>query len=139
MKTGHADAAKDAAKKHWTRRDIPWDQFDPSKVDPDIVRIVKAASLVEYNGDDYAQYLCGVFHDDPEFQAAARMASVASPSKAATEWGEKWNSRVLTSICDSVIRSAVNCASRSAFWARMRRNRRAIFGSSMAPSSNVSA
>lgn len=72
MKTGHADAAKVAAKKHWTRRDIPWDQFDPSKVDPDIVRIVKAASLVEYNGDDYAQYLCGVFHDDPEFQEAAR-------------------------------------------------------------------
>lgn len=60
------------ARKGWTLDDIPWDRFDPHKVDPDILRVVKAASLVEYNGDDYAAYLCGVFHDDPEFQRAAR-------------------------------------------------------------------
>ena len=34
--------------------------------------IVKAASLVEYNGGAYANYLCRVFHDDPGFQAVAR-------------------------------------------------------------------
>ena len=57
---------------HWTLDDIPWEKFDRSKVDPEIVRIVKAASLVEQNGRDYTEYLCGVFHDDPEFQAVAR-------------------------------------------------------------------
>jgi hypothetical protein len=57
---------------HWTLDDIPWERFDRSKVDPEIVRIVKAASLVEQNGADYTDYLCGVFSDDPEFQAVAR-------------------------------------------------------------------
>jgi hypothetical protein len=57
---------------HWTLDDIPWEKFDRSKVDPEIVRIVKAASLVEQNGGDYTEYLCGVFHDDPEFQNVAR-------------------------------------------------------------------
>jgi hypothetical protein len=56
---------------HWTLDDIPWDRFDRAKVDPEILRIVKAASLVEQNGGDYAHYLCGVFADDPLFQAAA--------------------------------------------------------------------
>jgi rubrerythrin len=58
--------------RRWTLDDVPWDRFDPAKVDPEILRIVKAASLVEQNGADYAQYLCGVFADDPLFQAAAR-------------------------------------------------------------------
>jgi rubrerythrin len=57
---------------HWTLADIPWDRFDPGKVDPEILRIVKAASLVEQNGRDYTEYLCGVFHDDPAFQEVAR-------------------------------------------------------------------
>jgi hypothetical protein len=56
----------------WTLDDIPWDRFDSAKVDAEILRIVKAASLVERNGADYAQYLCGVFADDPAFQEAAR-------------------------------------------------------------------
>lgn len=51
---------------------MPWERFDAAKVDPELVKIVKAASLVEYNGADYATYLCNVFADDPEFQAAAR-------------------------------------------------------------------
>jgi len=55
----------------WTPADIAWDRFDPDRVDPDILRIVKAASLVEYNGRDYAAYLAGVFQDDPEFIAVA--------------------------------------------------------------------
>ncbi len=58
--------------KHWTLDDIPWERFDRRSVDPDIVKIVKAASMVEHNGGDYAIYLCNVFHDDPEFQEAAR-------------------------------------------------------------------
>jgi rubrerythrin len=58
--------------KHWTAADIPWDRFDATKVDPDILKIVKAASMVEKNGDDYAVYLCNVFSDDPDFQGAAR-------------------------------------------------------------------
>ena len=57
---------------HWTLDDIPWDRFEPDKVDPAILSIVKAASLVEQNGADYANYLCSVFADDAGFQAAAR-------------------------------------------------------------------
>ena len=60
-------------KRHWTLDDIPWDRFDPGKADPEIVKTVKAACMVEYNSGDYAAYLCNVFHDDPEFQAAANL------------------------------------------------------------------
>lgn len=56
---------------HWTLADIAWDRFDRSKVDPEIVRVVKAASLVEVNGDDYGLYLARVFADDGEFRTAA--------------------------------------------------------------------
>ena len=56
----------------WTLDDIPWDRLDRGKVDLEILRIVKAASLVEQNGGDYARYLCNVFHDDPGFQEVAR-------------------------------------------------------------------
>jgi rubrerythrin len=56
----------------WALDDIPWDRFDGGKLDPDVVRIVKAASLVEYNGGAYAHHLCRIFHDDPDFQRAAR-------------------------------------------------------------------
>jgi rubrerythrin len=81
--------------KHWTLDDIPWERFDRSHVDPEVVKIVKAAAMVEANGGDYAKYLCNVFHDDPEFQtvanewaqeevqhgmALARWAKLADPS-----------------------------------------------------------
>lgn len=56
----------------WTLDDIPWEKFDRAKVDPDILRVVKAASVVEQHGGDYAPYLCNVFAGDAEFQAAAR-------------------------------------------------------------------
>lgn len=80
---------------HWTLDDIPWDRFDASRVDAEILAVVKAASMVEANGGDYATYLCRVFHDDPEFQqtahewaaeevqhgmALARWATLADPS-----------------------------------------------------------
>lgn len=62
---------------HWTLNDIPWDRFDAAKVDPALLRVVKAAALVEHNAWDYVAYLKNVFGDDPAFQAAAQ------------EWGEE--------------------------------------------------
>ena len=57
--------------KHWRIEDVPWDRFDPSKVDPSVIPLVKAAAMVERNGVDYGAYLDGVFADDPDFKAAA--------------------------------------------------------------------
>jgi hypothetical protein len=57
---------------YWTLDDIPWDGFDRGTVDREIVPIVKAASLVEYNGGAYAHHLCRIFADDADFQATAR-------------------------------------------------------------------
>jgi hypothetical protein len=56
----------------WTLDDIPWDRFDSTKRDPEIVRIVKAAALVEHNGAAYARHLCRIFADDSAFQETAR-------------------------------------------------------------------
>jgi hypothetical protein len=57
--------------KHWRVEQVAWDRFDPSKVDPEIIPLVKAAAMVERNGGDYAIYLNRVFHDDPAFSQAA--------------------------------------------------------------------
>jgi rubrerythrin len=57
--------------KHWRIEQVAWNRFDPSKVDAEVVPLVKAAAMVERNGDDYALYLNAVFHDDPDFQQAA--------------------------------------------------------------------
>jgi rubrerythrin len=57
----------------WSLDDIAWERFDGSKIDPELVKLIKAASLVESNGRDYATYLCNVFPDDPAFQAAANI------------------------------------------------------------------
>jgi hypothetical protein len=57
--------------KHWRIEQVAWDRYDPSKVDPDVVPLVKAAAMVERNGYDYQLYLKSVFHDDPDFQQAA--------------------------------------------------------------------
>jgi hypothetical protein len=56
----------------WTLDDIAWHRFDRTRLDPEIVRLVKAASLVEANGGAYAQHLCRIFADEPEFQVSAR-------------------------------------------------------------------
>lgn len=55
----------------WALEDIDWSRFDASKVDPDLLAVAKAASLVEYNGYDYGTYLKGVFKDDRAFCRAA--------------------------------------------------------------------
>jgi hypothetical protein len=57
--------------KHWRVEQVAWEHFDPAKVDPRVVPLVKAAAMVERNGDDYALYLNRVFYDDAAFQAAA--------------------------------------------------------------------
>jgi len=57
--------------KHWRIEEIAWDRFDPGKVDPELVPLVKAAAMVERNGTDYAVYLNRVFADDPDFRQAA--------------------------------------------------------------------
>jgi rubrerythrin len=56
----------------WTLDDIDWSRFDPTLVDPETVKVVKAASLVEHNGWEYARYLQAVFHDDADFRSAAQ-------------------------------------------------------------------
>ena len=57
---------------NWTLASIAWDRFDASKVDPEILRNVKAAALMERNGGDYGIYLGRVFADDPEFSKYVR-------------------------------------------------------------------
>lgn len=83
--------------KFWTIDDLPWDQLAPEKVDPDLLKIVKAASLVEYNADVYAKYLCRVFHDDPKAQERFKYWAVeeVQHGKALGVWAEavdpQWN------------------------------------------------
>jgi len=57
--------------KHWRIEQMDWDGFDPSLVNPEIIPLVRAASVVERNGVDYAAYLKNVFADDPDFRQAA--------------------------------------------------------------------
>ena len=80
---------------NWTLETIEWSRFDPSKVDPEILRNIKAAAMVERNGADYGIYLNKVFADDPAFikdvnrwvveevqhgMALGRWAQMADPS-----------------------------------------------------------
>jgi len=80
---------------NWTLETVDWDRFDASKVDPEILRNIKAAALVERNGADYGIYLGRVFADDPVFvedvhrwvgeevqhgMALGRWAQLADPS-----------------------------------------------------------
>lgn len=55
-------------EQFWTIEELPWDKLDPSKVDDDLLKIIKAAALVEYNAVDYGQYLCQVFKGDKKVQ-----------------------------------------------------------------------
>ena len=53
----------------WSEADIPWDQFDPALVDRDLLRLVKAAALTEFNAGRYAEYLGNVFEGDEAYKA----------------------------------------------------------------------
>ena len=76
--------------KHWSLLDIPWDHFDPSKVDVDIVALVKTAAVVEENSKDYAAYLKNVFPADPEFHQAIDQWAVEEEQhgQALSKWAE---------------------------------------------------
>ena len=80
-----------ARKRHWTLTDIPWQDFDPAKVDSEILKVVKAASMVEHNGGDYGTYLCNVFADDPEFKvvAASWAQEEIQHGQALAKWAER--------------------------------------------------
>lgn len=79
------------AYKHWTIEGLSWGQLDPSKVGSDLLMVIKAAALVEYGASTYADYLCRVFHDDPEFQDIARGWAVeeVQHGEALGAWAEK--------------------------------------------------
>ncbi len=85
------------ANEHWTIEGLPWNRLEPKKVDADLLKVVKAAALVEYNAEVYADYLCRIFGDDPEFQAHARQWAVEEVQHGAAlgAWAEKidpmWN------------------------------------------------
>lgn len=55
------------ANAHWTIESLPWDKLEPAKASPVMLKLAKAAALVEYNGHIYADYLCNVFQEDQEF------------------------------------------------------------------------
>lgn len=57
--------------KHWRLDEVPWGDFHPSKVDPSIIPLVKAAAMVERNGTEYAVYLRSIFRNDPAFGQAS--------------------------------------------------------------------
>lgn len=60
------------SKPIWDMNEIDWSKLDHSKVTPDLIKVVKAAALVEYNAVVYSAYLERVFHDDPQFQEMSR-------------------------------------------------------------------
>ncbi len=74
--------------KHWSLDDIPWERFDAAAVDAEVVKVVKAAALVEHNSADYVTYLCNVFEGDAQFQAAAQAwgAEEEQHGKALARW-----------------------------------------------------
>jgi rubrerythrin len=78
-------------KDHWTIEGLPWDQLAPDKVSDELLEIVKAAALVEYGAESYADYLCKIFHDDEDFKAAARQWAVeeVQHGEALGRWAEK--------------------------------------------------
>jgi hypothetical protein len=55
-------------KEHWKIGDLPWDRFDRSLVDPELLKLVKAASMVEFGGRTFGTYLRNVFFDDAAFK-----------------------------------------------------------------------
>ena len=75
---------------HWSLDDIPWNRFDPAKVDPVILAVVKAAALVEANSPDYVTYLCNIFPDRPDLYPLIEQWGLeeAQHGKALARWAE---------------------------------------------------
>lgn len=78
------------ARKNWSLDDVPWSQFDASLVCPEMLKVIKAAALVEYNAHDYATYLCNVFHDDESFIAEVKQWAMeeVQHGEALGRWAE---------------------------------------------------
>ena len=78
------------AKKNWSLNDVPWAQFDASKVCPEILKVIKAAALVEYNAHDYATYLSNVFAGDEVFLTEIQQwaAEEVQHGEALGRWAE---------------------------------------------------
>ncbi len=77
--------------EHWTIEGLKWDQLAPALVNSDLLQVIKAAALVEYNAESYADYLCRIFHDDSEFQKITRQWAVEEVQHGAAlgAWAEK--------------------------------------------------
>lgn len=80
-----------AEHKHWKIQDLSWDKLDKTKVTNDLLMVIKAAALVEYGANQYADYLCRVFNDDPEFQQLARNWAIeeVQHGEALGQWAER--------------------------------------------------
>ncbi len=78
-------------REHWKISDLPWDRFVASCADPEILKIIKAAALVEFNAHDYATYLRHVFPDDAVFHEAVRTWSLeeVQHGEALGLWAER--------------------------------------------------
>ena len=78
-------------ENHWRIEDLPWASLTPAAVDADLLKVVKAAALVEYNASVYADYLKKIFHDDAAFCAAADRWAVEEVQHGAAlgAWAEK--------------------------------------------------
>ncbi|HQS84455.1 MAG: hypothetical protein B7Y25_02960 [Alphaproteobacteria bacterium 16-39-46] len=72
----------------WTLEDISWEKFTPELVSPDVLKVVKAASLVEYNATDYEKYLINIFKEDPLVQKAVKAWTIEEiqHGKALAKW-----------------------------------------------------
>lgn len=75
----------------WTIESLPWDQFDSSKVNPDLLAFAKGASLVEANGHMYIGYLQQFFPDDSEIRKDIEAWGMeeSQHGKALRAWAEK--------------------------------------------------
>ena len=52
--------------QRWSLDDFEWDKIDRSKIDKDILGLIKAAALTENNAAIYTSYLLNVFRDKPQ-------------------------------------------------------------------------
>jgi rubrerythrin len=75
---------------HWDMNEIDYSRIDRSKIDEDLIKVVKAAALVEYNAVAYSSYLERVFADDPEFQQMSQCwaREEVQHGKALGKWAE---------------------------------------------------
>ncbi len=67
----------------WTLDDIPWQAFDRARVDPAIIPVIKAASMVEANAAaDHVRNAIGLVFTTVGFDGAGPLGRVA----AAVAW-----------------------------------------------------